>query len=44
LAAFTDSEDAGETPTVVDYLEYGMSEEVGAHSGYRRLKIERRGM
>jgi hypothetical protein len=34
LAAFTDSEDAGETPTVVDYLEYGMSEEVGAHSGY----------
>ena len=34
LAAFTDSEDDRETPTVVDYLEYGMSEEVGAHSGY----------
>ncbi len=35
LSAFTESADAeGETPTVVDYLEYGMSDEIGAHSGY----------
>jgi len=35
LSAFTENSDGeGETPTVVDYLEYGMSEEVGADSGY----------
>jgi len=35
LSAFTESGDEGsETSTVVDYLEYGMSDEVGAHSGY----------
>jgi len=35
LSAFTKNSDGeGETPTVVDYLEYGMSEEVGADSGY----------
>jgi len=36
LAAFTDSEDgdSAATPTVVDYLEYGMSDEIEAHDGY----------
>lgn len=35
LSAFTEHSDGEEkTPTVVDYLEYGMSEEVGADSGY----------
>ncbi len=35
LSAFTENANGDrETPTVVEYLEYGMSEEVGAHSGY----------
>ncbi len=34
LAAFTESTDDNRVPSVVEYLQYGMSPEVSAHSGY----------